>query len=290
MAARIIKGAPIAEEIRAELGKEIESLKAKGFTPTLGVVLVGYDPGSIWYARNKVTVGEKIGAKVEVNEMPKETPEADVVALVQKLNKDPEVHGILVELPLPTHINKANVMNAIDPAKDVDGVTAQQRGYILGDMEVLALIPATPLACIELVRRSGVDIKGKRVTVVGRGDTVGRPLAMLLLSKGRDATVTVCHSRTADLPGACREADILFAAAGAGTNHLIKKSMIKQGATVIDAAINQKPDGSITGDVEPEAAEVAGIITPVPGGVGSLTTTIIIANTVKALKLQKHVQ
>ena len=154
-------------------------------------------------------------------------------------------------------------------------------------MESMALVPATPLACIELVKRAGVDIKGKRVTVVGRGDTVGRPLAMLLLSKGRDATVTVCHSRTADLAGACREADILFAAAGAGANHLIKKDMVKPGAIIIDAAINQKPDGSITGDVDPAAAEVACVITPVPGGVGSLTTTIICGNTLKAMKLQK---
>lgn len=287
MSAKIIKGAPIAEEIRAELSKEIEGLKAKGYSPKLSVVLVGDDPGSVWYARNKVTTGEKMGVKVEVTEMAKDTPEADVVAFVKKLNADPDVHGILVELPLPKHINKANVMNAIAPAKDVDGVTAEQRGYVLGDMESLALVPATPLACIELVKRSGVDIKGKRVTVVGRGDTVGRPLAMLLLSKGRDATVTVCHSRTADLGGATREADILFAAAGAGANHLIKTDMIKPGAIVIDAAINEKPDGSITGDVDPAAAEVASVITPVPGGVGSLTTTIIVGNTVKALKLQK---
>ncbi|TAL18030.1 bifunctional 5,10-methylenetetrahydrofolate dehydrogenase/5,10-methenyltetrahydrofolate cyclohydrolase [bacterium] len=290
MSAKIIKGAPIAEEIRVELAKEIEGLKAKGFTPKLSVVLVGDDPGSVWYARNKVSVGEKMGVVVEVTELPKDTPESDVVALVKKLNADDKVHGILVELPLPKHINKANVMNAILPAKDVDGVTAEQRGYILGDMEALALVPATPLACIELVNRAGVDIKGKKVTVVGRGDTVGRPLAMLLLSKGRDATVTICHSRTVDLAGAIKDADIVFAAAGAGANHLIKASMIKPGATVIDAAINQKEDGSITGDVEPAAAEVAGVITPVPGGVGSLTTTIIVGNTVKALKLQKSIK
>ncbi|HSH69346.1 MAG TPA: bifunctional 5,10-methylenetetrahydrofolate dehydrogenase/5,10-methenyltetrahydrofolate cyclohydrolase [Deferrisomatales bacterium] len=287
MAARIIKGAPIAEEIRGELSAEIAQLKKKGFTPKLSVVLVGDDPGSVWYARNKVTTGEKMGAVVEVHELATDTPEADVVALVQKLNADATVHGILVELPLPKHINKANVMNAIAPAKDVDGVTAEQRGYVLGDMEALALVPATPLACIELINRAGVEIKGKRVTVIGRGDTVGRPLAMLLLSKGRDATVTVCHSRTVDLPGVCREADILIAAAGAGANHLVKKEAVKPGAIVIDAAINETADGSITGDVEPSAAEVAGVITPVPGGVGSLTTTIIIGNTLKALKLQK---
>jgi methylenetetrahydrofolate dehydrogenase (NADP+)/methenyltetrahydrofolate cyclohydrolase len=287
MSAQIIKGAPIAAEIREELTKEIEGLVAKGHTPKLSVVLVGEDPGSVWYARNKVTTGEKMGAVVEVHELATDTPEADVVALVEKLNADTAVHGILVELPLPGHINKGNVMNAIAPAKDVDGVTAEQRGYVLGDMEALALVPATPLACIELIERAGVDIKGKKVTVIGRGDTVGRPLAMLLLSKGRDATVTVCHSRTADLPGECRSADILIAAAGAGADHLVKKADIKPGATIIDAAINEKADGSITGDVDPEAVEVAGVLTPVPGGVGSLTTTIIIKNTVKALKLQK---
>lgn len=287
MSAQIIKGAPIAEEMRAELAKEIEGLVAKGHTPKLSVVLVGDDPGSVWYARNKVTVGEKMGAVVEVHELATDTPEADVVALVDKLNADEDVHGILVELPLPGHINKGNVMNAIAPAKDVDGVTAEQRGYVLGDMESLALVPATPLACIELIERAGVDIKGKKVTVIGRGDTVGRPLAMLLLSRGRDATVTVCHSRTADLPAECKSAEILIAAAGAGADHLVKKGDVKPGATIIDAAINEKADGSITGDVEPEAAEVAGVITPVPGGVGSLTTTIIVGNTVKALKLQK---
>ncbi len=287
MAAKIIKGAPIAEEIRGELRAEVEALKAKGVTPKLSVVLVGSDPGSVWYARNKVSTGEKIGVPVEVHEMPEDTPEADVVAMVEKLNADPDVHGILVELPLPGHIDKSKVMNAILPAKDVDGVTAEMRGYLLGGQEHLALVPATPLACIELIERAGVEIKGKRVTVVGRGDTVGRPLAMLLLQKGRDATVTVCHSRTADLAGACREAEILVAAAGAGADHLVKKDMVKPGATVIDAAINETADGSITGDVAPDAADVAGVITPVPGGVGSLTTTIIIGNTIKALKLQK---
>lgn len=286
MAAEIIKGAPIAEEIRAELRKEVEDLKGKGFTPKLSVVLVGDDPGSVWYARNKVSVGEKIGATVEVHELPTETPEAEVVALVEKLNGDPDVHGILVELPLPGHIDKTKVMNAIVPAKDVDGVTAQMRGYLLGGQEHLALIPATPLSCIELIQRAGVELKGKRVTLVGRGDTVGRPLAMLLIQKGRDATITVCHTRTADLAAECRRAEILVAAAGA--KHLVKKDMVSPGTIVIDAGINETEDGGITGDVDFEGAkEVAKAITPVPGGVGSLTTSIIIGNTIKALKLQK---
>ena len=286
MAAEIIKGAPIAEAIRAELGKEVQNLKAKGFTPKLSVVLVGDDPGSVWYARNKVTVGEKIGAVVEVHEMPKDTPEAQVLAMVDKLNKDASVHGILVELPLPKHIDKARVMNAIVPIKDVDGVTAVNRGYILGGQEDLALVPATPLSCIELIQRAGVELKGKRVTLVGRGDTVGRPLAMLLIQKGRDATITVCHTRTKDLAAECRRAEVLVAAAGA--KHLVKGDMVSPGTIVIDAGINEVEGGKITGDVDFEAAkEVAKAITPVPGGVGSLTTTIIIGNTIKALKLQK---
>ncbi len=286
MAAEIIKGGPIAEEIRAELRQEVEALKAKGITPKLSVVLVGDDPGSVWYARNKVKTGEKVGVVVEVHELDKDTPEADVVALVRKLNADPDVHGILVELPLPKHIDKAQVMNAIDPVKDVDGVTAVNRGYLLGGQEDLALIPATPLSCIELIQRAGVELRGKRVTLVGRGDTVGRPLAMLLIQRGRDATVTVCHTRTADLAAECRRAEVLVAAAGA--RHLIKKDMVSPGTIVIDAGINELEDGSITGDVDFEAVkEVAAAITPVPGGVGSLTTTIILGNTIKALKLQK---
>ncbi|MBI5441550.1 MAG: bifunctional 5,10-methylenetetrahydrofolate dehydrogenase/5,10-methenyltetrahydrofolate cyclohydrolase [Deltaproteobacteria bacterium] len=289
MAAQIIKGAPIAEEIRAELKKEVDALKAKGFTPKLAVVLVGDDPGSVWYARNKVSVGEKMGAVVEVTELAKDTPEAEVVALVRKLNQDPNVHGILVELPLPKHINKANVMNAILPIKDVDGVTAENRGYLLGGQEELALVPATPLSCIELIQRAGVELKGKRVTLVGRGDTVGRPLAMLLIQKGRDATVTVCHTRTKDLAGECRRAEIIVAAAGA--KHLVKGDMVSPGTIVIDAGINEVEGGGITGDVDFEAAkEVAAAITPVPGGVGSLTTTIIVGNTIKALKLQKGIK
>ncbi len=286
MAAEIIKGGPIAEEIRAELRQEVEALKAKGITPKLSVVLVGDDPGSVWYARNKVKTGEKVGVVVEVHELDKETPEAEVVALVEKLNADPDVHGILVELPLPKHIDKAKVMNAIEPIKDVDGVTAVNRGYLLGGQEDLALIPATPLSCIELIQRAGVELRGKRVTLVGRGDTVGRPLAMLLIQRGRDATVTVCHTKTADLAAECRRAEILVAAAGA--RHLIKKDMVSPGTIVIDAGINELEDGSITGDVDFEAVkEVAAAITPVPGGVGSLTTTIILGNTIKALKLQK---
>ena len=290
VSARIIKGAPIAAELRVEQKAEIDALKAAGLSPKLSVVLVGDDPGSVRYARNKISAGDKVGAIVDIHSLGGNTPEDDVVALIGKLNDDTSVHGILVELPLPDHMDRGNVLNAILPSKDVDGVTAVQRGYLVSDMEYAALVPATPLACIELLRRTGVDTRGKRVTVVGRGDTVGRPLAVLLFAKGRDATVTVCHSRTADLGGACREAEILVAAAGAGADHLVKAEMVRPGAVVIDAAVNERDDDTITGDVDPAAEEVAGAITPVPGGVGSLTTTIIIGNTVRALKLQRGIR
>lgn len=283
MTAEIIKSKPIVEQVRGEIQKEIENLKSKGTSPRLSVVLVGDDPGSVWYAQSKAKLGEKIGIEVEINRLPDDTPEADVLALVEKLNGDSAVHGILVELPLPEGLDKASIMNAIAPVKDVDGVTATNRGYLLGGQEELALVPATPLSCIELIERAGVELKGKRVTLVGRGDTVGRPLAMLLIK--RHATITVCHTRTADLAAECRRAEILVAAAG--FRNLVKKEMVSPGTIVIDAGVNETEDGSFTGDVDFEAVkEVAGAITPVPGGVGSLTTTIIMRNVLKAADLQ----
>ena len=278
--AEIIKGQPVANQIRDELIPEVQRLKAAGHPPKLAVLLVGEDPGSVWYAENKVKVGDKIGVAVELSRMPKDTEEKAILEHIGRLNADPSVHGILVELPLPKHLDKARVMNAIDPSKDVDGVTAVNRGYVLGGQEDRALVPATPLACIELIERSGVSLKGKRVTLVGRGDTVGRPLALLLIK--RDATVTVCHTKTADLAAECRRAEILVAAAGSAK--LIKKGMVAPGAVVIDAGVNETPDGFV-GDVDFEAVkDDAKAITPVPGGVGSLTTTIIMANTITALK------
>ena len=199
------------------------------------------------------------------------------------MNADKNVHGILVELPLPKEIQKENVMNRIDPKKDVDGVHPVNRGYLLGGQEHLALVPATPLACIELIQRSGLDLKGKRVTLVGRGDTVGRPLASLLIK--RDATITVCHTKTLDLAGTVKTAEIVVAAAG--FPKLVQGNMLAPGQTVIDAGINQLPDGSLCGDVDTEAATpIVRAITPVPGGVGSLTTTVIMQNLLKAVELQ----
>jgi methylenetetrahydrofolate dehydrogenase (NADP+) / methenyltetrahydrofolate cyclohydrolase len=284
MGAKEIKGAPVAEEIRAELRVEIEKVKGLGYDPKLSVLLAGDDPGSVWYAQSKVKIGDKLGVQVDLTRFGGDVSEEELLQHIAALNAEDTVHGILVELPLPKHIDKTKVMNAIDPKKDVDGVTAVNRGYIMGGQESRALVPATPMACIELIERSCVSLKGKRVTLVGRGDTVGRPLASLLIS--RDATVTVCHTKTLDLAQECRRAEILIAAAGRA--HLVTDDMVAEGTIVIDAGINELADGSFTGDVDfVNAKEKAAAITPVPGGVGSLTTTIIMANTLKALKLQK---
>ncbi|MEW6262981.1 MAG: bifunctional 5,10-methylenetetrahydrofolate dehydrogenase/5,10-methenyltetrahydrofolate cyclohydrolase [Thermodesulfobacteriota bacterium] len=283
MPAEEIKGMPIANKIRDEIIAQVQTLKAKGVQPKLAVVLVGDDEASKVYAQSKEKVGDKLGVKVELTVKPASTSEDEVLALVDQLNADQSVQGILVELPLPKHISKEKVMARLDPVKDVDGVHPVNRGYLLGGQEHLALVPATPLACIELMERAGVQLRGKRVALVGRGDTVGRPLASLLIK--RDATITVCHTKTVDLPSITRTAEIVVVAAGAAG--LVKGDMLSPGQVVIDAGINAKEGGGICGDVEYEtASQVVKAITPVPGGVGSLTTSIIMNNLLKAIHLQ----
>ena len=283
MAAELIKGLPIAKVIREEITRDVETLKAKGVQPKLAVLLVGDDEASVVYAQSKQKVGGNLGVEVDLQVMAADTSEDTVLQQIQGWNDDPSVHGILVELPLPKHLSKEAVMEAVAPKKDVDGVHPVNRGYLLGGQEHLALVPATPLACIALMERAGIELRGKKVTLVGRGDTVGRPLASLLIK--RDATITVCHTKTVNLPGECKNGEIVVAAAGfAG---LVTKDMIAPGTVVIDAGINPTPDGKgICGDATPDVEEVAKAMTPVPGGVGSLTTTIIMQNTLKAIKLQ----
>ena len=283
MPAEQIKGMPIANEIREEIKTEVEKIKAKGVNPKLAVVLVGDDEASVVYARSKEKVGDKLGIVVELTVKPAATAEEEVLNLIDSLNADDNVHGILVELPLPKHIGKEKVMARLDPLKDVDGVHPINRGYLLGGQEHLALVPATPLACIELMERAGVQLRGKRVALVGRGDTVGRPLASLLIK--RDATITVCHTKTVDIPSITKAAEIVVVAAGMAG--LVNGSQLSPGQIVIDAGINAKAEGGICGDVDFESAEqVVAKITSVPGGVGSLTTTIIMKNLLKAVKLQ----
>jgi methylenetetrahydrofolate dehydrogenase (NADP+)/methenyltetrahydrofolate cyclohydrolase len=283
MTAELIKGMPIANKIREEIVAWVEELKSKGITPKLAVIMVGDDEASVVYARSKEKVGAKLGIEVELTVKPANTSEKNVLALIDQLNMDKNIHGILVELPLPKHIGKETVMTRLDPKKDVDGVHPVNRGYLLGGQEDLALIPATPLACVELLARAGVDLTGKRVALVGRGDTVGRPLASLLIK--RNATITVCHTRTVDIPSITRSSEIVVVAAGRAG--LVTGDMLSTGQVVIDAGINAKDGGGIIGDVDFEAAEkIVKAITPVPGGVGSLTSTIIMNNLIKAVVLQ----
>jgi methylenetetrahydrofolate dehydrogenase (NADP+)/methenyltetrahydrofolate cyclohydrolase len=283
MTAELIKGMPIANKIREEIVARVEELKSKGITPKLAVIMVGDDEASVVYARSKEMVGAKLGIEVELTVKPANTSEKNVLAIIDQLNMDKNIHGILVELPLPKHIGKETVMTRLDPKKDVDGVHPVNRGYLLGGQEDLALIPATPLACVELLARAGVDLTGKRVALVGRGDTVGRPLASLLIK--RNATITVCHTRTVDIPSITRSSEIVVVAAGRAG--LVTGDMLSTGQVVIDAGINAKDGGGIIGDVDFEAAEkIVKAITPVPGGVGSLTSTIIMNNLIKAVVLQ----
>ncbi|MBL7177431.1 MAG: bifunctional 5,10-methylenetetrahydrofolate dehydrogenase/5,10-methenyltetrahydrofolate cyclohydrolase [Desulfobacteraceae bacterium] len=283
MSAELIKGMPIANKIREEIVTRVEELKSKGITPKLAVIMVGDDEASAVYARSKEKVGAKLGIEVELTVKPANTSEKNVLALIDQLNMDKNIHGILVELPLPKHIGKETVMTRLDRKKDVDGVHPVNRGYLLGGQEDLALIPATPLACVELLAGAGVDLTSKRVALVGRGDTVGRPLASLLIK--RNATITICHTRTVDIPSITRSSEIVVVAAGRAG--LVTGDMLSTGQVVIDAGINAKDGGGIIGDVDFEAAEkIVKAITPVPGGVGSLTSTILMNNLIKAVVLQ----
>ncbi len=283
MTAELIKGMPIANKIREKIVARVEELKSKGITPKLAVIMVGDDEASAVYARSKEKVGAKLGIEVELTVKTANTSEKNVLALIDQLNMDKNIHGILVELPLPKHIGKETVMTRLDPKKDVDGVHPVNRGYLLGGQEDLALIPATPLACVELLAGAGVDLTSKRVALVGRGDTVGRPLASLLIK--RNATITICHTRTVDIPSITRSSEIVVVAAGRAG--LVTGDMLSTGQVVIDAGINAKDGGGIIGDVDFEAAEkIVKAITPVPGGVGSLTSTIIMNNLIKAVVLQ----
>ncbi|MCW2278336.1 bifunctional 5,10-methylenetetrahydrofolate dehydrogenase/5,10-methenyltetrahydrofolate cyclohydrolase [Heliophilum fasciatum] len=280
MGAVLIDGKQVAASLREALIREVAEVTAQGIVPKLAVVLVGDDPASVVYARSKEKAAAKVGIAYELHHLPGTTAEADVLALVAQLNQDKTVHGILVELPLPKGMDKQRVMAAVDPLKDVDGMHPANRGALLSDAP--ALVAATPLSCIALLDHAGVDLNGKRVVLVGRGETVGKPLFFLLLK--RNATVTVCHTRTRDMAAEVRRGEIVIAAAGKAG--LITKDMVAPGAIVIDAGINETPEGGITGDVAPDVAEAAGMLSPVPGGVGSCTTVLLFHNVLRGLKMQ----
>ena len=303
MPARILDGTKIAAEIRAEVAAEVKELIAASLRPGLAVILAGHNPASEVYVRGKVKSSEEVGLYSEKHTPPDSVTTAGLLDLVSDLNRRDEIDGILVQLPLPPQVDAKRVLLAVAPAKDVDGFHPMNVGYL--STQRPGLVPCTPAGVMEILKRSGIPVAGQEAVVVGRSDIVGKPVAMLLLNQ--NATVTVCHSKTRDLPAVCRRADILVAAIGRAG--MVTRDYVKPGATVIDVGINTITDRSefdrffagnqkreesflrkgstLVGDVHPEVAEVAGAITPVPGGVGPLTIAMLMANTVKAAKMRR---
>lgn len=288
MSTTIIDGKEVARQIREGLAAEIAELKAQGKTPGLAVVLVGEDPASQVYVGSKVRACEELGLYSQKWELPADTTQEQLVELIHKLNADDRIHGILVQSPPPPHIDEEAVILNIDPRKDVDGFhPANVAKLVLEDEE--GFVPCTPLGCMELLKAYGIPTAGKHAVVIGRSLIVGKPMANLLVSKKANATVTIAHSRTADLPGLCRTADIIVAAVG--RPEMVKADYVKDGAVVLDVGINRIPDSTrprgyrIVGDVDYEAVkDKCSAITPVPGGVGPMTIAMLMANTVKACR------
>lgn len=281
MAAKIIDGKVIAAELREEMKGEVGELKASGLTPGLAVVIVGENPASKVYVGQKEKTCANLGIYSEKHALPADVSEEELIGLIHKLNGDPRVHGVLVQLPLPGHIDEGRVLEAIDPRKDVDGFHPVNVGKLVVGEETL--LPCTPHGIMILLERAGVDLKGKEAVVVGRSNIVGKPVSLLLLS--RHATVTICHSRTRDLTAHTASADVLVAAVG--KPEMIKADMVKEGVVVIDVGVNRLEDGRLVGDVDFEGVkEKASAITPVPGGVGPMTITMLMRNTIEAAKQQ----
>lgn len=276
MTATLIDGKAFAAGLRERIADEVKALKDRGITPGLAVVLVGEDPASQVYVRSKGKQTVQVGMNSYEHKLSADISQDELLTLIERLNADPAVNGILVQLPLPSHMDEAAVINAIDPDKDVDGFHIQNVGRLATGQN--AMVPCTPLGCLMLLRAQLGDLSGKRAVVLGRSNIVGKPMAQLLLRDS--ATVTIAHSRTVDLPQLCQQADILVAAVGRA--NFVKADWVKPGATVIDVGINRTDDG-LVGDVDfAAAAQVAGAITPVPGGVGPMTIACLLANTLTA--------
>jgi methylenetetrahydrofolate dehydrogenase (NADP+)/methenyltetrahydrofolate cyclohydrolase len=298
MTAKLIKGTEIRDQIIKEIEEDVKKIKAEhGVVPGLVTILVGENPASISYVTAKIQTAKALGFKEIQDNQPKDISEGDLLALIDKYNKDETIHGILVQLPLPKHINEKKVLNAIDPDKDVDGFHPVNVGRLMIGGSEVKFPPCTPAGIQEMIVRSGVETAGAEVVVVGRSNIVGKPIANMLIQKGPGAnsTVTVVHTRTKDLAGHCKRADILIVAAG--VPDLVKPEWIKPGACVIDVGVNRvgekisektgKKVAILKGDVDFDAAkEIAGWITPVPGGVGPMTITMLMKNTLKSLKFR----
>ncbi len=288
---KIIDGKAVAAAVLEECRQEVEELKARGVTPGLAVVLVGEDPASQVYVGSKARTCGELGIHSEKIVLPAETTQKELMAVVERLNADPAIHGILVQSPPPPHINEEEIVRAIDPAKDVDGFHPQNVAKLVLE-DASGFVPCTPAGCMRLLKEAGVETKGANAVVIGRSMIVGKPMALLLMAKGSDATVTVAHSRSKDLPGICRQADIVIAAVG--RPEMIKADWVREGAVVIDVGINRVEDASrksgyrLTGDVAyEEVAPKCAAITPVPGGVGPMTIAMLMKNTLISARRTK---
>ena len=282
---KLIDGKQISEQVKDRVSGEVTALKEKGVSVGLAVVIVGQDPASRVYVNNKKKACARCGIESYEYALPEETTEEELLALVDQLNHDPKVHGILVQLPVPKQIDDHKVIAAISPEKDVDAFHAVNVGKIMiGDFDFL---PCTPSGCMELIDSTGVDICGKNCVIIGRSNIVGKPMAMLLLH--RNGTVTICHSKTKNLKEICKNADILVAAVGRAK--FVTADMVKEGAVVIDVGMNRDENGKLCGDVDFDAVkDIAGYITPVPGGVGPMTIATLMQNTVTAAKIQNNIR
>ena len=303
MSALTLDGTKIAQDIRSEVAAEVKAMSASGVRPGLAVVLVGHNPASEIYVRGKVKASEEVGVYSEQLAPAESSTTEELLTMVQELNRRDDIDGILVQLPLPPQVDSKKVLLAVDPAKDVDGFHPMNVGFL--STQRPGLVPCTPAGVMEILKRSNIPIAGRDAVVVGRSDIVGKPAAMLLTNA--NATVTICHSKTHDLPGLCRQADILVAAIGRAG--MITREFVKPGATVIDVGMNsvtdpaefqrffagnakreetfRKKGSTLIGDVHPEVADVAGALTPVPGGVGPLTIAMLMFNTVKAARMRR---
>ena len=277
MTARIIDGKALAAEVRAQVAQRVTALQRRGVQPALAVILVGENPASQTYVRHKGSDCESVGMRFVLDRLPADLSEAALLARIAELNADASIHGMLVQLPLPPHIDTNKVIAAISPAKDADGFHVQSAGALM--IGLPGFKPCTPYGCMRMLQAAGIDPKGRHAVVVGRSNIVGKPMALMLLQA--HATVTVCHSATPDLGAFTRQADILVAAVG--RRNTITADLVKPGAVVIDVGMNQIPAGKLCGDVDFDAVrEVAGWITPVPGGVGPMTRAMLLVNTLEA--------
>ncbi len=277
MSAQLINGNALSQQIRAEVATRAAALTARGTQPGLAVILVGEDPASAVYVRNKVKACAEAGLHSVLEKYDASFSEAELLARIEALNNDPTIHGILVQMPLPRHINPQRVIETISTAKDVDGYSVQSAGDLMANLP--GFRPCTPYGCMKLIESTGVDLRGKHAVVIGRSNTVGKPMALLLLQA--NATVTVCHSATPDLGVFTRQADVVVAAVG--RRNTVTSDMVKPGAIVIDVGMNRNDEGKLCGDVDfAGVSPVAGWITPVPGGVGPMTITMLLVNTIES--------